>query len=119
MNGRPVIALLARSLIDEPLVRFRPSDPDPDPVDAVTVRVAPLPVTPVIAGVPPKPLLTSVKLFEEFPPVTGSLNVTVHDTLDEFVGEAATRLIELTVGGVLSLTTVTELLPPLTAVHER
>jgi hypothetical protein len=80
----------------------------PLPVDAVTIHDVPEPVTFVISGEPPKPVFTSVK-FDAVTPVTGSLKVTSHCTLDAFVGDGVCRLIEETVGGVLS--TVTALLP--------
>jgi hypothetical protein len=84
------------------LVKFNPSVPSPDPVLAVTVQIAPLPVTPVTAGVPPSPVFTTAKL-PEATPLTLSLNVTVHWTLKAFVGEEVTRLIEVTVGAVRSM----------------
>jgi hypothetical protein len=80
------------------LTIFNPSVPLPVPVLAVTVRVAPLPVTEVIAGVPPSPEFTSLKLLLLIP-VTLALNVTVQETLDALVGLAPATLIDKTVGG--------------------
>src|SRR5438874_717388 len=94
--------------------RFRPRVPSPDPVVAVTLQVLPLPVT-----LPTDPPVTeSVRARAKSPastPVTGSLNVTVHETLPAFVGLAAPtrRLMEETVGGVASRTTLIELLAAL------
>jgi hypothetical protein len=51
-------------------------------------------------------------------PVTGSLKVTAHDTPAALVGLAVARVMEETVGGVASLTTVTEVLAMLDAVQE-
>jgi hypothetical protein len=77
--------------------------PFPDPVDAVTVHVAvgPGPVTAVIAGVPPRPPFVKLKSLA-VTPFTGSLNVTVHDTLEAFVGLEPARAIDVTVGAVVS-----------------
>ena len=67
------------------------------PVLAVTVQVVPLPVTVVIAGVPPSPVFTSEK-SPESTPVTDSLNVTVQLTLEALDGSVLARLMVLTVG---------------------
>jgi hypothetical protein len=64
---------------------------------AVTVHVVPLPLTPVIAGVPPSPELTSVKLLL-FTPVTLVLNVTVQETADALLGVALAVLMKVTAG---------------------
>ena len=79
------------------LVMSNPSVPVPDPVLAATVHVVPLPVTEVIAGVPPKPELTSVKLLA-LTPVTLTVNVTVQDTVAAVVGFALAVLMEATEG---------------------
>src|SRR5215218_4089527 len=98
------------SLLPEPStivslsLRFRPSVPLPVPVDAVTVRVAPEPVTLVIDG-DVRPEFASAKSAASTP-VTLSLNVTVQLTLDAFVGLEPARLIETTVGAVASTSVV-------------
>ena len=97
----PASLFVAVSSIESSSTRFRPSVPLPEPVLAVTVRVAPLPVTPVIAGVPPRPLFASAKSLGSTP-VTGSLNVTVQLTLEAFVGFASARPIDETVGAPVS-----------------
>ena len=86
------------------VVRLSPSVPLPVPVEAVTVYVDPpaAPVTPVIAGVPPRPVLTSPKLPTPTP-LTFSLNVTVQETVPALVGLGDARTIEDTVGGVRSI----------------
>ena len=57
------------------------------PVLALSVYVALAPDAPVIAGEPVRPTATSEKLPPPAAtPVTGSLNVTVHDTDAKFVG---------------------------------
>jgi len=81
--------------------RFKPTVPSPDPVLTVTVRELPLPVTPVIEA-PVTPLVTSAK-SPVSTPVTVSLKVTVNCTLPRFEGVAVARLIEETVGAVLSI----------------
>src|SRR5581483_3921024 len=88
--------------------RFSPRVPSPLPVFAVTVHVVPLPLTPVTCGVVTPPPAASWKSVASTP-VTASLKVTVQETLVAFDGVEPTRLIELTVGGVLSI--VSDLLP--------
>src|SRR4051812_30051204 len=103
------------------LVRFRPIvAPFPPVVLAavdVTVHVAdgapPTAVAaPTVGAVPPVPDVARVKL-PAATLLTGSENVTVHDSGPALVGfvDPAERLIELTVGAVVS--TVTWLLRPL------
>ncbi len=75
---------------------FNPSVPVPVPVLAETVHVVPLPVTEVIAGVPPSPVLTSEKLLA-VTPVTLAPKVTVQETLAALVGLVPARMIEVTV----------------------
>jgi hypothetical protein len=76
------------------------------PVDAETVYAVPLPDTPVIAGVgPDSPEATSEK-FDADTPVTLLLKVTVHWTSAALVGVALARLIDVTVGGVVSIVQV-------------
>jgi hypothetical protein len=72
------------------------------PVETVTVRVAPVPVTDVIDA-PDAPAPASAKSVESTP-VTLSLKVTVHWTLAAFVGVVPARLIVETVGAVVSMT---------------
>ena len=55
------------------------------PVLAVTVRVAPVPVTPVIGWAPPRPVLAKREVAGVHV-VTDSLNVTVQLTLAALVG---------------------------------
>ena len=117
----------AASLIPIVLVRFRPIDPLLVPVVPVvlteTVQVAegelPEGVAEVIVGaVPPVPLVTSPKL-PVVTPDTGSLKVTVHESGPAFTLELApARLIETTVGGVVSPWTETWLLGALVLCHE-
>jgi len=59
----------------------------------------------VIDGIAPTPNRRRLK-FPAPTPVTGSLNVTVQETLDAFVGLGSPSVIELTVGAVVSLTMV-------------
>ena len=75
----------------------------PVPVDAVTVRVVPLPVTDVTAGVPDRPAAASEK-FAAATPATASPNVTVHETAAAFVGDEPTAAIDTpaVVGAVVS-----------------
>jgi hypothetical protein len=70
-------------------------------VVALTLNVVPDPVMPAIDAVP-APLPDSEK-FGIAIPVTGSSNVTVQATSDAFVGDASARVIETTVGAVLSI----------------
>jgi hypothetical protein len=78
---------------------FRPSVPFPLPVLAVTVHVAvgAMPDTDVIAGEPVNPVFTTEK-FDASTPLTGSLNVTVHETLDAAVGDEPASAIDVNVG---------------------
>ena len=71
------------------------------PVLAVTVRVVPVPLMPVIDAVP-APVPESEK-FDIATPVTLSSNVTVQLTLVALVGVGSARVIETTVGAVLSI----------------
>jgi hypothetical protein len=70
-------------------------------VDAVTVQFPPEPDTLEIDAVPDSAVWTSAK-FALATPVTASLNVTVQDTDDAFVGEGPERLIEPTTGASVS-----------------
>src|SRR4051794_17613120 len=99
----PVSAFPARSLIPVELDSLSWSVPEPLPVDAVTVRVAPLPVTPVIAGGPARPVEASVK-FAAAPPFIGSLKLTVQDRDAALVGVPEARVIVIApvVGAVVS-----------------
>ena len=81
--------------------------PDPDgvelPSEADTVyRVGP-PDTPVMPMLPESPDVAREKSLNDTP-VTGLENVTVQWTVEALVGDGSTRLIESTVGGVLSIT---------------
>ena len=68
----------------------------------VTVRVAPVPVTPVTeAPVMPPPAAGKKSLFDV--PVTDSEKVTVNCTLAALVAAPVTRTTEETVGAVLSM----------------
>ena len=98
----PPSLLFTASTMESLSTRLSPSVPLPVPVLAVTVYVMPLPDTPVIAGAPPNPGAANAK-SDASTPVTVSLNVTVHVTLDAFDGFAAARVIEVTVGGVRSI----------------
>src|SRR5262249_26348905 len=71
------------------------------PVLAVTVYWLPLPLTPVIVAPVTAPVVTRAK-SEASTPVTLSLNSTVHDMLAAFVGVVPARLIDCTVGAVVS-----------------
>ena len=55
-----------------------------------------------MAGLPPRPPGTRLKALAETP-VTDSLKVTVQVTLDALVGLVLPRMIEVTVGAVLSI----------------
>lgn len=94
--------------------------PSPVPVLAVTVQVVPLPDTELTEPPLTEPPWATAKSAVSTP-VTSSLNVTVHETPAAWVGLAApaTRLMEETVGGVASLTTVTDELAVLWAVQLR
>jgi hypothetical protein len=113
----PPSGLPAVSTIESSSTRFRPSVPFPEPVPAVTVYVLPLPLT-LVTAAPMTPEAASAKSLVSTP-ATLSLKVTVHWTLAALVGLPAARSIELTVGGVTSVTTVTELLGELVAVQVR
>ena len=63
--------------------------PSPVPVLTVTVRVVPLPETPVMLA-PLTPVVVNEKL-DAPPPVTISLNVTVKSIEARFVGDGLTR----------------------------
>src|SRR5437763_15741895 len=95
-----VEALPARSWMPVGSVRSSSSEPV-GPVLAVTVHVASDPLTPVIDA-PPTPLPDSEKLAADTP-VTGSENVTVHDTLEAFVGFGSAGVIDDTEGAVWSI----------------
>ena len=101
MNGRFVTACESASRTFVEFAIFSPSVPEPEPVEAVTVQVAVFElltgVTPVIVGVPPRPPLTRTK-FAAVRPVTGSVNVTVHDTLAALVGLGPARAMLCTSG---------------------
>ena len=76
--------------------------PSPTTVVTETVYALPLPVTAVIAP-DAEPVAVSEKSLMPTP-VTLSEKVTVYCTLVALEGEALTRLMELTVGGVVSPT---------------
>ena len=101
------------------LTRFRPRVPSPVPVLAVTVHCVagtpPTAVTPVMAGVPPSPLFTRVKLLL-VRPLVASAKVTVHETEPALVGLEPLRLIEETVVSGRSTSVMVGSLPPTTAV---
>jgi hypothetical protein len=78
--------------------------PLPVPVFTVTVRVAPLPLTPAIDA-PETPLVASAKSLASTP-TTFWLNVTVKSTLDAFVGLAFARLTDATVGNASLYVTI-------------
>src|SRR3712207_1730375 len=92
--------------------RFSPIVPSPEPVAAVTVQVVLEPVTPV-SDEPVSPLGSRTKSPASTPP-TFSVKVTVQETDAPLVDGAPVRLIEETVGAVLS--TVNVLLAALAAV---
>src|SRR6266508_1978436 len=79
---------------------FKPSVPWPLPVLAVIFQVvagvALVAVTPVMAGVPPRPVFTRVKLPAVRPSI-GSANTTCHVTVGLLFGLPLARLIETTV----------------------
>jgi hypothetical protein len=75
--------------------------PVPPPVETVTVRVAPLPVTPVTLGAT-LPVVLSAKSAASTP-VTLSLKVVVNWIELALVGVGPTRAIETTVGGVATV----------------
>ena len=75
--------------------------PSPLPVLTVTVRVAPLPETPV-TDAPVTPVVVSTKSAFDTP-LTASENVTVKWTVAVRFGLLLARTIEETVGAVLSI----------------
>jgi hypothetical protein len=88
------------------LLKLSPKLPSPLPVAAVTVYVAPLPLKPVTeTPVSPVPTTRAKLLWATF--VTDSLNVTVQETLEAFVGDDPARVIDDTVGAVVSIVQVT------------
>ena len=90
--------------------------PLPDPELAVTVYVSSAPVTPVTAGVPPRPV-PAIEKSVASTPVTAALNVTVQCTLPVVaVGDGSLRASEETYGGGTT-TTVTFPLAALAAVQ--
>ena len=88
------------------LSRPATAQPAEPPVEAVTVklvaRVVEFGATPVIAGGPPSPPLTTAKSLESTP-FTASLNATVHCTEALFVGDPPTRLIDVAPGATESI----------------
>src|SRR5438132_1007357 len=80
--------------------RSRPPVPLPVSLPAATVQVVPLPVTELMDG-PLRPVLTSEKSVESTP-LTLSLNVMVQLRLEALEGDDETRLIDETVGAVVS-----------------
>jgi hypothetical protein len=90
----------AASTIPETFDRLRRSSPFPVPVLAVTIRVVPVPVSPVIAA-PFGPVDVRLK-FACPTPVTFSEKRTVQLTDDALVGLATAPTMELTVGATLS-----------------
>ena len=83
--------------------RFSPSVPTAVaiPVLAVTVQVVPLPTTAVMAEPVTVPVAANEKSLASTP-VTASLNNTVQETLLAPVGLPKSRVIDVTVGGVVS-----------------
>ena len=82
--------------------RFSPRVPLPLPALAVTVYCVVLIAATDMIDVPLSPLPTAREKSEVFTPVTASLNVTVHDTLDADVVARLPRVIDETTGGVVS-----------------
>ena len=106
----PVKAFVARSCVVPAAVWLSWMDPEFVPVtpvvSTVTVHVAegapPLAVGALIVSVPVIPLVVSPKV-PAFTVLTGSLNVTVHESGPELANAlAAVRLIDDTVGAVVS-----------------
>src|SRR5438093_1237345 len=87
--------------------RFRPRVPSPAPVLAVTVYVAPLPVT-LVMEAPVTPVAARLKSVESTP-VTFWENVTVQETLAALVGLAPARLMDETMGGPVTTRLTLEL----------
>jgi len=83
---------------------------------AVTVRVVPLPVTPVIVA-PEAPVPVNSKLAVE-PPVIALLKVTVQLTVEALVGLLPTRVTETTEGGTMNVSPVLKGRPPTTLLSE-
>ncbi len=78
-----------------------PTVPSPVPVFTVTVRIAPVPDTPVIEA-PVTPVVTRSKAAVETP-LTNSLNTTVKSTVAPFFGLASVQVRESIRGEVLSI----------------
>jgi hypothetical protein len=87
--------------MDAGFERLSPTVPSPEPVFAVTVHVLPLTVA-LATEVPVTPAPAAVEKLAADTPVTDSLKVTVHCTVDELVGVEPTRVI-VAVGGVRSI----------------
>jgi len=100
-------------------VASRPKVPSPLPALAATVQLVPLPETFVMTGDPPSAPPGTAVNAEAPTPVTSSLNVTVHETVEALVGLVAARTMDSTVGGVMSDAAVTASLSVLAAVHDR
>src|SRR6266566_2089234 len=83
-------------VLESSSTRFSPIVPLPLPVLTVTVRLAPVPLTPVIDG-PETPVVASAK-SDAPTPNTFWLKVTVKSTLPAFVGVAPARTIDETAG---------------------
>jgi hypothetical protein len=81
--------------------------PVPVPDDAVTEYTDPEPDTDLSFG-PLMPLPTTRVKPPMTTPVTLSLKVTVHETVEAFVGLGPARLIDTTCGGVVSIVHVTD-----------
>ena len=128
MNVAVLSRFVAASAIDPMPVRSSLIDPALLPVAPValvdTVHVAlgepPAGTTLSIDGAtPPIPLMTRAK-FEASTPVTGSENDTVHDSGPVFTAcDVPARTIEVKVGAVPSVVTVTVSLLPLVDVQDR
>src|SRR5262245_59840890 len=97
-SGRPT-----PSWMESLSIRSRRMVPSPVPEETVTVRVAPEPDTPETEAPAIPPPVVSAKSVESTP-LTDSLNVTVKVNDEAFAGFAAARVIDETVGGVVSLT---------------
>jgi hypothetical protein len=97
-KGSPPTGLLSASAIPVELAILNPIEPRAVPRSTVTVRVVPLPVTPVIAAVP-RLLPVRAKLLAA-PPVTLSLKVTRKLAVVPVGGLAPTRVIETTRGAI-------------------
>ena len=83
--------------------RSRRRVPEPEPLLTVTVRVAPLPLTPVTAAPERLPLGTVRAKSSLSTPVTGLEKVTVKLRLAAALGLAEARVMEETWGGVRSM----------------